>query len=103
MTHPDSQGKGQHSFRTHTYTHRLTEDDDPISGYMSKIMREGFANAPGEIFGLESTTAKSQAQYAHLGYEVSQRREHVLDLFPRPLQALPLFPLASVVFLRGEG
>ncbi|KAF9446848.1 hypothetical protein P691DRAFT_803343 [Macrolepiota fuliginosa MF-IS2] len=38
-------------------------------GYMSKLIQEGYNNAPDEIFTLEATTAASRDKYAHLGFE----------------------------------
>ncbi|KAH6912102.1 hypothetical protein BKA70DRAFT_1266570 [Coprinopsis sp. MPI-PUGE-AT-0042] len=66
--------KGIKRSATDNYWHLLLVMTDPNfqgKGLMSMIMREGLANAPTEIFGLEATTAKSRDQYAHLGYEVS--------------------------------
>ncbi|KAF5347250.1 hypothetical protein D9756_009902 [Leucocoprinus leucothites] len=39
-------------------------------GYMSKLIREGFDNAPGATFTLDATTASSRDKYAHVGFEV---------------------------------
>ncbi|TFK50596.1 hypothetical protein OE88DRAFT_1736106 [Heliocybe sulcata] len=47
-----------------------TDPDEQGKGYLSMLVREGFAHAPGAIFTLEASTVNSRDRYAHLGFEL---------------------------------
>lgn len=41
-----------------------------IPGFLSMLVREGFAHAPDATFYLEASTPKARDRYQHLGFNV---------------------------------
>ncbi|KAF6750410.1 hypothetical protein DFP72DRAFT_991670 [Ephemerocybe angulata] len=50
----------------------MTDPDFQGRGYLSMLMRDQFAHAPGQNYILETTTEKAKNQYTHFGFEVKE-------------------------------
>lgn len=53
-----------------------------ITGYLSRLVRDAFAQHPNETYILEATTQNSRDRYQHLGFQVT-RYLFRLDFFRR--------------------